>query len=189
MNPSRLFVPLALAVAMCGFTGCGVRNVRTDSVRIANDLNHDRFAGQPVEMDAAAFLVEAADGSRMEVDTGRAALEHSENTDVRDFAQRMVNDHQQALDKIGQIAAAQNVELPSALSNKNAKMLTKLEKKDGRGFDRKYINMMVADHEHAVAAFRRAAQSDDPAVRSFAQDTLPTLEEHLARIREINRTH
>lgn len=189
MRATRLILPLAAALVLSNFTGCGVRNARTDSVRIASDLNADRFAGQPIKADAAEFLVSAADASRMEIEAGRAVLNESETTDIRAFAQRMITDHEQLLKRVEAIAATENVSLPATLSNKRAKTIAKLENKHGRWFDRKFVNMMVIDHEHDVVAFKKAAQSNSPPVRSFAQDNLSKIEEHLASIREIKRKH
>jgi len=189
MRTARLIIPIALAFVLTTTPGCGVRNARTDSVRIASDLNADRFAGQPLKIDAAEFLVNAADASRMEIEASRAALAESETTDIREFAQRMVTEHQQLLERVQAIASTENVSLPPTLSNKRAKALAKLEKKHGRWFDRKYVNMMLVDHEHDVVAFKKAAQSSNPAVQPFAKANLGTIEAHLARIREIKRKH
>ena len=56
----------------------------------------------------------------------------------------------------------------------------------GNAFDRRYMQMMVRDHEQAVALFTSAAQSDDVQVRAYATQTLPVLQAHLTRARNIS---
>jgi putative membrane protein len=45
---------------------------------------------------------------------------------------------------------------------------------------------MVKDHEEDVQAFERQAESgQDPDLRAFAEETLPTLREHLELAKEV----
>jgi len=64
--------------------------------------------------------------------------------------------------------------------------VTTLRSATGNEFDRKYMTMMVTDHEKAVALFISASQSNDTEVRAFAVKTLPTLKEHLTHARTIS---
>jgi putative membrane protein len=45
---------------------------------------------------------------------------------------------------------------------------------------------MVSDHEKDVAAFKRESQqAKDPELKAWAGKTLPTLEDHLQMIRQV----
>nr|WP_301280996.1 DUF4142 domain-containing protein [Nostoc sp. PCC 7107] len=51
---------------------------------------------------------------------------------------------------------------------------------------REYMTHMVEDHQKDVSAFQtEAQQGQDPDVKAFASQTLPTLEEHLQQARSI----
>jgi putative membrane protein len=57
---------------------------------------------------------------------------------------------------------------------------------NGAEFDRAYMKDMVQDHTKDVAEFRKESTSaKDPDVKSFASQTLPTLEDHLKEAKGI----
>lgn len=185
---SRLLVPLALTLLVAAPIGC-TGNRRTDSVHIANSANRDTFRGDRADLAAAEFLVEAADARMMSIEMSQAAPEHSDSASVHEHAQKMVTQEQALLAELRSLASRENVDLPTTLSHKRAKTLAKLEKKNGKAFDKRYIRMMYRDHKNDVAAFSRARSYDDSAVSAFAEANLPQIEEYLAHITELKRTN
>ena len=126
------------------------------------------------------FMKDAAEGGIAEVELGRLAAEKASNADVKKFGQRMVDDHQKANDQLKQLAAQKHVELPQEPSAKDKAAKARLEKLSGEQFDRAYMQDMVKDHKKDVADFQRESKTaTDPDVKSFASQTLPTLEDHL----------
>jgi putative membrane protein len=126
------------------------------------------------------FVKNAAMGGLMEVELGRLATEKASNADVKQFGQRMVDDHGKANEQLTTIAKEKNVEVPTALTGKAKADYDRLSKLSGEQFDRAYMQMMVQDHRKDVAEFRKQSTSaKDTDVKSFVTQTLPTLEEHL----------
>ena len=127
------------------------------------------------------FAKEAAQGGLMEVRLGELAQQQAKSTKVKDFGQRMVDDHGQAGDKLMQIAEEKGIELPQDLSEEGQGMYEDLQQKSGAEFDEAYMDDMVSDHEDDVSVFEDYVENaEDPDLRSFAEETLPTLKEHLA---------
>jgi putative membrane protein len=115
-----------------------------------------------------------------EVELGQLAADKAANPDVKEFAQRMVKDHSQANDQLKQIAMQKGVTLPTSPSKKNQATKDRLSKLSGDAFDKAYMADMVKDHKKDVAAFQRESSSgQDPDVKQFASQTLPTLQDHL----------
>jgi predicted outer membrane protein len=142
-------------------------------------------AGQAVN--AADFVNKAAVGNLFEVQSSQLALEKAQHDQVRQFAQRMVSDHTSAGDKLK--AAAKGQTIPTALDQQHTQMLQTLRSAAGAGFDRNYIQMQVTAHRDAVSLFDRYAQSgDDQELKQFANQTLPTLREHLQSVEQIQRS-
>jgi putative membrane protein len=133
------------------------------------------------------FLNEAADGGMAEVELGKLALQKAADAGVRNFGQRMVDDHSKANGELRQLAAGKGVDLAQAPSAKNRNLQRRLASLRGTSFDKAYMTDMVADHKEDVAAFQRESNwARDPQVKSFATQTLPTLRDHLKQAQEIS---
>ncbi|HVW07550.1 MAG TPA: DUF4142 domain-containing protein [Bryobacteraceae bacterium] len=127
-----------------------------------------------------SFVNKAAQGGQAEVKLGQLAASKGSNQKVRDFGQRMVQDHGKADDQLQSIAQKQNIQTPSGMTSEDQTLYDKLQGLSGSQFDKTYMSAMVKDHENDINEFQREADSGkDSAVKSFASDTLPTLREHL----------
>lgn len=125
------------------------------------------------------FATKAAVGGLAEVQMGQMAADKATDPDVKAFAQRMVTDHSKANDELHQLASTKGWTLPAALDAKHRAAMTRLGRFSGTAFDRQYMNAMVADHNADVAAFRAYSKSGaDAELKTWAGNTLPTLEEH-----------
>jgi putative membrane protein len=134
-----------------------------------------------------AFVLEAAHGGMAEVELGRLAADKASNADVKQFGQRMVDDHGKANDELKALASQKNVTLPTELDAKHKATVARLSKLSGEAFDRAYMTDMVADHNKDVATFtRQSKMAKDADLKAWAAKTLPTLQEHQKMAREIS---
>lgn len=142
--------------------------------------------GQGTMQQDQKFAMEAAQGGLMEVELGQLATQKASNQGVKDFGQRMVRDHGQANQQLMQIASQKGMSLPKELTADKRQHREKLAAVSGAEFDRMYMSHMVKDHEKDVKEFEKQAQSgSDPALRSFAEQTLPILRQHLELARSL----
>lgn len=133
------------------------------------------------------FVKEAAVGGMEEVQLGQLAAQKASDPDVKNFGQKMVDDHSKANDQLKQVASQKGVTVPSALPASKQKEVDNLSKLSGAAFDKKYVSMMVQDHKKDVAEFKKqSAKAKDSDVKSFASTTLPTLQDHLKMIEDIS---
>jgi putative membrane protein len=135
----------------------------------------------------SGFAKKAAVGGMAEVELGRLATEKASSARVKEFGQRMVDDHSKANDELKQAASAQGIDLPSEIDAKTKATIDKLSKLSGAEFDKAYMKDMVEDHEHDVAEFAKAAKHSDSPVGSFAGKALPTLRDHLKMARDVEK--
>jgi putative membrane protein len=105
------------------------------------------------------FVMNAAIGGMAEVEMGKLAAEKATDPRVKQFGQKMVDDHSKANDDLKTVAT-----------------------------QRAYVKEMVKDHDEDVKEFHKQSQNgQDSAVRDFASKTLPTLQEHQRMILDINK--
>ncbi|MEH1904866.1 MAG: DUF4142 domain-containing protein [Nostoc sp.] len=132
------------------------------------------------------FITEAAQGGLAEVQLGQLASKRGVSKVVKQFALHMVQDHTPVNNQLKQLATQKGVTLPTSIGSKNQQVKQRLSKLSGRNFDRQYLNQMVQDHQKTVSLFEtEAQQGQDPDLKAFAAQTLPTLQEHLQQVREI----
>jgi putative membrane protein len=126
------------------------------------------------------FVTEALEGGMAEVELGKLASEKASNDAVKQFGQRMVDDHGKAGEELKKIAQDKGVTPPAEMSSKHKRLHDRLSKLSGAEFDRAYMEEMVKDHRNDVKEFQReAGRAKDADVKGYASKTLPTLQEHL----------
>ena len=135
------------------------------------------------------WISKVAQGGLAEVELGKLAHEHGSSDAVKQFGQRMVDDHSKANAELSQLAQRKGVTVPSGLDSKAQAMKDKLSKLSGAAFDHAYMSEMVKDHRTDVAEFQKEANSGhDAETKAFAAKTLPTLQEHLRMAEETANT-
>ena len=148
--------------------------------------NHTTTTKSRPAMSDAHFAKEVAQGGMAEVKLGQLAEEKGSNDTVKSFGKRMIEDHSKAGDKLKEVASRQSITLPTDISAKDQATYDRLAKLNGIAFDRAYARDMVRDHETDVAAFQKEANAGrDDSLKSFASETLPTLQDHLKQAREM----
>jgi putative membrane protein len=194
----KLLIPcFALASLIMACNGSQTSNTTTDSSDNNNtamndtammvNTDHDTMAGMRSDSMKTDFVADAATGGMMEVQLGELAKTHAQSQAVKDFGAMMVRDHTKANDELKSIAAKNNVNLPTALTDKQRDHVDDLSKKNGEDFDKDYMKMMVDDHESDIKMFERCAKDEDEKsdVKAFAGKTLPVLYKHLDAAKKI----
>lgn len=126
------------------------------------------------------FADAAAKGGMMEVMVGKLAAMNAESAAVKSLGEIMVKDHSKANDELKKWAMTVGYTLPTAMDADQQKMYDDLKAKKGKDFDKAYTDLMVSDHKEDIAVFKKEASAGSEAsLKSFASNTLPTLEHHL----------
>lgn len=133
------------------------------------------------------FVLEAMQGNTDEIRLGQLAAGKATNPDVRKFAQRMVNDHSKARDRLMSIPGVKQSSLPTdAMTSEATALENRLRRLSGRQFDEAYMQAMVADHTKDLRTFDRATRNiTDPELKQWAAATMDTMREHLQQARRV----
>jgi putative membrane protein len=152
------------------------------SPAFAADPATSQAAGPPAP--TATFAAMAAAGNLFEIRSSELALSRSKSKTVKDFAQRMVVDHNSAAAKFKQAVTDAKLTPPAEkLDAKHQAILDDLKAKDDASFDRAYIEAQYKAHAETVALFQAYAKGGENArLKAFAADVLPTLQGHLDHV-------
>lgn len=163
------------------------RNTQSDTTQHqGHDMSKMDKGSSRLSAQDRKFIMEAAMGGMEEVELGRLATRKAASTDVKNFGQRMVDDHSKANDQLKSIASQKGVTLPATLPADKRQDLDKMSKLSGAAFDKMYMSHMVKDHKKDVSEFEKeASKASDSTLKNFAQQTLPTLREHLQMAQSI----
>jgi putative membrane protein len=175
INYFKKFIFALLAVS---FIGCA------HAMESSNSSN-DKLT----DANIAAIVVGA---NKIDISAGEIALDRSRNNKVREFAQRMVTDHQSVLDSAVKLVTRlgvtpQNNNLVHALTKQSAEHEAKLKSLSGKEFDRLYIDHEVAYHEAVIEVVKTqlipGANNQD--LKNTLVSVLPAFDAHLAHCKNI----
>ncbi|MGO8674046.1 MAG: DUF4142 domain-containing protein [Capsulimonadaceae bacterium] len=126
-----------------------------------------------------AFAMKAAQAGIAEVQEAQLALETAIDANVRDFAQRIVLSHTEINKRLATIQAQEGLAIPTEPNARDRAQIARLSTLSGDQFDRAYIEAQVRTHRQTEALFgRELYQGRDSALRQFASNTLPTIQNH-----------
>ncbi|MEK6349438.1 MAG: DUF4142 domain-containing protein [Burkholderia sp.] len=161
-------------------------SVGAEIVKPASPVGDSEIAKRPQGIDPE-FVDKAAMAGKREVQASQLAIERSESPAVREFAKTMLDDHGRANEQLRVIAAKEGVPAQAAMIVDPD--IDALRNKRGHDFDVAYVKIAgPAAHRQAIRLFSAEARSGHSTeLRTFAQDSLPMLHQHLSAAQKLAR--
>ncbi|MCG4255294.1 DUF4142 domain-containing protein [Acetobacter senegalensis] len=125
------------------------------------------------------FIQSVSWSDLFEIQSSQMALS---DPSLKTFASRMIADHQKTSAELKQLLSVNNMAAtpPASVDDTHKRKLDTLHGLHGDSFIRQYRKDQISAHEDALSLFRRYAKSgENEALKKWAGDTIPTLEEHL----------
>ena len=136
-----------------------------------------------------AFVKKALEGNIGEIEMGKLALQKSSDDQVKQFAQRMVDDHGKMQEQLKPAAEQMGVKVPDGPSKGQMKSMEKMKALSGDAFDQAYIKDMVKDHKSDDSDFKLEAQStQNPQLKQLVTESDQTIQSHLQQIEQIAKS-
>ena len=152
-------------------------------------LSSDNSSDQLTDANIAAIVVGA---NKIDISAGNIALDRSADSKVREFAQRMVTDHQSVLDAAVKLVTRlgvtpQNNDLVYSLSKQSAEHEARLKSLTGNEFDKVYIDHEVVYHEAVIGVIKNQLipGSSNQELKDMLTSVLPAFDAHLAHCKNI----
>ena len=132
------------------------------------------------------FLMRAVQNSLAEIRLGKLAVERAGDPKVKNFAQRMIDDHSKMVQQLGEIAKQRAMTLSDTLKASDQNELLQLSRLSGTAFDTRYAKWVLQHHKTAVKRLQKEAKSGkDETIRVFASRTLPLMQQHLEMVQSM----
>src|ERR1700683_4213805 len=126
------------------------------------------------------FVAKAMQGGKAEVELGQLTLQKSQNEQVKQFAQHMIDDHTKLNDQMKPVAQQLGVSVPNQVSKKDKQTIAKLQALSGPAYDQAYIKDMVKDHKQDLNEFQMEASSgQDQTAKDAANQGSKVIAQHL----------
>ena len=157
-----------------------VVSTRGDEVSANSDASSCQLKGEAANSSATstAFAAKAAQDGTVEVALAGLALRKSHSDQVRQLAERMVQDYAQYNERLESIVKCEGLVLPTELDARHNVEIERLNSTSGSAFDQAYLKHIGEKHSKAVALFESASRSGDLDVAAFARKGLSMLQEH-----------
>jgi len=126
----------------------------------------------------------AASDNQFEIQVGQMVQERAQNPQVKQLAQRLVQDHQRAQQQLQQVAQQANVTISDQLMPVQQAMLQEMQQKQGQELERAFTFHQVGGHEKDILMAQWAASHEqNQQFQQYARQQIPVLEEHLKMAR------
>jgi putative membrane protein len=127
------------------------------------------------------FVDFAAQTDMVEANLGQLAQSVASSQQVKDYGQMLATDHTNDFHQLSSVAQQANLKMPDAIDTEHNKaMVDPFQKLKGAAFDQRYSHEMVAGHTKAIAIYKKeAADAQNPALKTYAEQALPVLQKHL----------
>ena len=136
----------------------------------------------------AGFATAAAASDAFEIQSSQKALTTTKTPAVKAYAQMMIDEHTKSTTDLKSLASGMSpaMTLPTALPAEQQALLSSLDGKTGKEFDRAYLDAQRTGHQGTltkVNAFVAAAQPG--ALKDFASKMSGVVQRHLSMVDKI----
>ena len=140
------------------------------------------------EPGAQEFLIQVMEDSLAEMELCMVALDHSESSEIKAFAQSMLNEHGKLGQQIEQMAKSMKVPFPKKVRTEHAGMIREMSKLMGNDFDRRFVEQNLRYHENDLKVFQHyASEEAEGPVGELADAGVKLFTRHLGMVKELAR--
>lgn len=181
-----------MALALAAAIGCNQNRASnkgaagTDTTAASND-NANGTSGANAGATSAKLsdsekqlLQNIADADKAEIEMGQLAQSNGSSQKVKDFGQKLVDDHTQNNQQLQQLAQQKGVQLSDEEKPAEQSTKSKLENVKGAQFDKAFMQHEKDDHAKLLSQLKQQQdQIQDPDMKSFVGQTISAVQQHL----------
>ena len=144
---------------------------------------------ETVNAQDSSYAIQVSQSNRSEIELGNLALAQANDTSVRAFAQKMIDEHTTAQKDLKDLAndIDLNVNLDDSLSADQVALRNLLSGLTGAAFDKAYITGQIAGHQKTLTVFdAEISGGANQKMKQYATDKRPDIQNHLNMADSIN---
>lgn len=135
-----------------------------------------------------AFLQAVVRADLLQLELGRRAAAQAEAAPVREYAQRMVTNHNAIQAIVTRLAGKEGIRLPASVDDAGAEDLRRIGSLQGVEFDKAYVMYVAEAHPRVLAMYRwQCDNCADAEVKAFATQTSPIVGTHARLADQLNQ--
>jgi putative membrane protein len=135
------------------------------------------------------FLKMAAESNMTEAHLGQMAEAQASDDTVKSFGKTVDQDHTHAYAELSKVAEKLSQPIPKGIDIRRDPAIEQLMRMKGNSFDRSFVRDEIRDHQKVLAEFKREAEHGaNPDVKAFAQQMIPTIQNHLQKAEDLAKT-
>lgn len=132
------------------------------------------------------FVTKAAQDGIIEIEMAKLAQKKAKSSELRDFADTMLDDHAHVKETLMQMADKMGLKLSTELSEEHRKMLDKFQHYEGDEFENAFVSTVIEEHEKDVNLYHSESEhGGNEELKRFAADIAPILERHLSMAKSL----
>lgn len=173
---------LKIATAVCMFIGfttinSSCSNNSKDSKEVVEELNEEKFNNEGEK--EADNLVEAYSMNLYEIMASEDAEAKSATVEVKKLAATLIKAHTKMNNDLRTLASANNISLPTELSDEQRQNLEELKALTGVDYDKEFTEEMKDKHKKAIEFYEHIEKNSHNAdLRTWATNTLSEIRSH-----------
>jgi putative membrane protein len=135
------------------------------------------------------FVDAATQSNLSEIGKGNLALQKALDTDVKSYAQMMVDMHTTVQNELKQLGINHNFTIADRLDEEHQSLIDQLAAKTGADFDKAYMNGQVTGHHKTSALMQNEMENGQKSeVKAYATKSKDTMDSHLSQALQIKTT-
>lgn len=184
-----------LGLAFTGLLGSAITMDAAGPSRVrqvsARNLT-SRFVGEPVAAGELrpverSFLLKAVAACRSQLRLAEIGVSHAASSDVRSYAQQLVNDYRSLSDALDELIRRRGG-IAGAPVGGSSETYQKLLQQPSGEFDRQFVRTVARATADVLTAFEQiTSESKDADVRELAAAQLPVLRAHQSEITQLQK--
>lgn len=150
---------------------------------------------KPLKSDLRDGLEKVHASNQAEIQAGQMALTAAQSPQVKEFAQKMVDDHTKMDQELTQMSQSLGVDLSGKAFQKKQQQaqgdMKKIQGKTGASFDRAYMSHMVKEHaqdaKDTASLAKTATKENQPELAELLTKAHATIQEHHTLAQQIDK--